>query len=261
MEKNKLAVSVVGDFLYLYKYFARFKKSLLERGKYSGEILILTSILSPTFLLRSIRNDKKVKVIRFKRIKFSKKTDYSLRNLNTLGQPNRHIKKRFQWHKINLFDKKMKKWKYIFYIDINMYFHDDINSILEIHPVNNLFARADGYPDYKRKLSSQFDSTKDKFSILKEKFDLEINDYFQTGILYFDTEIIEEETKNEIISIVDRFPISLTNEQGIMNLYFIFIKNQYKELTKEIGDAITYYYWLIPGKKIIITKQLKEKYK
>ena len=57
MEKNKLAVSVVGDFLYLYKYFARFKKSLQERGKYSGEILILTSIHSPTFLLRSIRND------------------------------------------------------------------------------------------------------------------------------------------------------------------------------------------------------------
>ena len=92
-----------------------------------------------------------------------------------------------------------------------------------------------------------------------------IADEFNTegpyGILYFDTEIIQEETKNEIISIVDRFPISLTNEQGIMNLYFIFIKNQYKELTKEIGDAITYYYWLIPGKKIIITKQLKEKYK
>lgn len=258
---NNLVICVVGNFSYLYKYFKNFKEELKENGKYDGEILVLTDLWSPVFLLRSIRNDKKVKVLKFQKIKFSKKTNDSLYSLDTKGQPNRHKTKQFQWHKVNLFDTKLKRWDYIFYMDINMHIHYDINQILTLLPNNKLFARADSYPEYKNQLTTQFDTTKNKFLELKNKYDLNINNYFQTGLLFYDTSIIEDTTKENLISLVNEFPISTTNEQGIMNLYFIFTKNQYEELPKEIGDYLIYYYWLVSDKKIIITKQLREQYK
>ena len=69
MKKN-LAVCVVGNFKYLYKYFSKFKTDIRIKGKYSGEIIILTSIWCPTFLLLSIYS-KNVTVLRFREIKFS----------------------------------------------------------------------------------------------------------------------------------------------------------------------------------------------
>ena len=58
-----------------------------------------------------------------------------------------------------------------------------------------------------------------------------------------------------------RFPISTTNEQGILNIFFKYIENRYTELDTEVEDYLTYYYWLVKNKKIIITKQNRYKYK
>ena len=74
---------------------------------------------------------------------------------------------------------------------------------------------------------------------------LEITNYFQTGIMFYDTSIIKEETKEEIINLVEKYPISTTNEQGIMNLYFIYIENFYEDLPVRTNDGLVYYYWLI----------------
>ena len=39
------------------------------------------------------------------------------------------------------------------------------------------------------------------------------------------------------------YPISRTNEQAIMNLYFIFNKNLYEQIPKTIDNVDTYSYW------------------
>ena len=142
-----------------------------------------------------------------------------------------------------------------------MNIHHDINKILEIKPQNELFARADAYPNYDWKLSSQFDQSNRLYDKLRSKYDLEINNYFQTGLMYFDTEIISNTTMKKIISLLNEFPISITNEQGLLNLYFIFIKNQYKHLVEEVDGKLSYYYWNSKDKNVIITKSLVEKYK
>lgn len=256
---SDLSICFVANFKYLYKNFPRIYQQLRTNGKYQGEILIITSLICPTFLIKNIIKDKKITVFRYKKLKFNVKTEKILKNLNS--NPNRHNTKRFQWQKLYLFNKKIKRWKYVFYLDINMHIHHDINDILAIRPQGKLFARADGYPDYKWKLSSQFDQTNKLYESLKNNFDLEINNYFQTGVLYFDTELISENTFGEIISILDEFPISVTNEQGILNLYFIFLRNKYKQLVEEVNGKISYYYWNTKDKDIIITKSLVDKYK
>ena len=129
--KDKIAICVVADFKFLNKFFNSFKKNLRNNGNFHGEVLIITDYFTPTFLFPSILFDSKVKVKRFSRIKFSSETDNSLSRLNS-NHPNRHINKSFQWHKVNLFSTKLKKWNYIFYMDINMKIHHDINDPCEM---------------------------------------------------------------------------------------------------------------------------------
>lgn len=142
-----------------------------------------------------------------------------------------------------------------------MNIHHDINNILKKTPNNNLLARADGYPNYQWKLESQFDSLHPGFDSLARKFDLKTAYYFQTGLMYFDTRIIEISTLNNILSLIKKYPFSTTNEQGILNLYFIFIKNQYEELVEVVDNRISYFYWKLSNREVIITKALTTKNK
>ena len=249
---DKTAVCLVANFKYLYKNFPRMYKQIRNVGKYNGEILVITSLVCPTFLIKFLRKSNNVSILRFKKIKFDKKTESKLSNLN-LGS-NRHVHKNFQWQKLYLFDKKIKDWNYVFYLDINMHIHHDIRPILDIKPINELLARADGYPNYEWKLSSQFDTTDINYSTLSETYNMEINNYFQTGVMYFDTKIINEQTFTEIIKLVINYPLTITNEQGILNLYFIFVKNNYRQLVEKVNEKISYFYWIIKDQEVIITK-------
>ena len=251
---TKIAVCFVADFKYLFKNFNRVYRELRGTGNYQGEILVITSFLAPTFLIKKLRRKNKAVVYRFKKIKFDKTTEKSLRNLNV--QNNRHLEKNFQWFKLYLFNKKIKNWDYIFYFDINMSIHHDINPIINKKPNNELLARADGYPEYLWKLSSQFDKSNINYKLLEENFDLERTDYFQTGLMYFDTKIIKESSFQDIIRLIKNYPISITNEQGVLNLYFLFINKKYVELDTYIDEKLTYFYWKLDKSEVIITKSL-----
>ena len=92
-----------------------------------------------------------------------------------------------------------------------MHIHFDIRPILDVKPKNKIYARADGYPTYNWKLSSQFDKNHPLFKNLNESFDLEITNYFQTGVMYFDTSIIGDNTYVDLVSLVNKYPFSQTN--------------------------------------------------
>ena len=114
---------------------------LRQSGNYSGDILIITNIFSPTFLIKSVRSDSKVKVFRFKRIKFNKETHSTLKNL--IPKPSRHVTKKLPMAQVIFVSQKLRKWKYIFYLDINMNIHHDINPVLDVTPEKKFFV--DGF--------------------------------------------------------------------------------------------------------------------
>jgi len=252
-------VCFVANFKYLYKNFPRLYEQLRTNGNYKNEVLVITTLTCPTFLIKYLNRKNNVTIFRFKKIKFDKLTEKSLLDLKV--EVNRHKTKNFQWHKLYLFHTRLKKYSYIFYMDINMNIHHDINNLLKKIPNDNLLARADGYPTYKWKLKSQFDNSHPGFSGLASNVNLEITNYFQTGVLYYDTQIIDIETLNDILLLVKKYPFSKTNEQGILNLYFIFNKNKYRELIEVVDDRVSYFYWKLPNKEVIITKALTTKNK
>ena len=116
---RKTAVCVVGDFKFLNSYLENFLFELRNKGKFDGDVIIITSVLTPKFYFKWKTKDKKLTFIKRKKIKFTKNADSTLKNLNTNSQPNRHINKPFQWQKLYVFDYELKKWDFIFYIDIN----------------------------------------------------------------------------------------------------------------------------------------------
>ena len=91
---TKKAVAVVSNFKFLNSYFDNLYYQIRSIGNYQGEILIITSKLTPTFLIKSIRKKNNVKIIRFKKINFDRESENELNNLETFSDPNRNKTKK-----------------------------------------------------------------------------------------------------------------------------------------------------------------------
>jgi hypothetical protein len=231
---EKICVVFVSNKGYLPKFYETYKQ-LRENGKYNGDVVL---IIGDDLNENDIENTGII-VVKFPEIKFSENFYKVLDKVKTDG---RNRTKLFQWHKLNLFNIFFKRWEYIFYIDCGMKIFNDITPMINTIKEGILLAHSDSYPTYKRKLIDQFDMTINPIAnkLLKRFGKGVLIDYFQTGILLFDSKIIEENTIEELINLAEEFPITKTNEQGIMALYFTNIKPIWKQIPLE--DKVTKYY-------------------
>ena len=152
----------------------------------------------------------------------------------------RELNKLFQWHKIHIFDEFFKQWDSIFYIDAGMYIYNQIEPFWEMINSNPtcLLAHSDAFPSFQWKLGShQFDkeSYPELYADLENEIDLNV-DYFQSGILLFNSQLIESNTKSKLIDLANKYHISRTNEQGIMNIYFNGILKCWKSIETNYMD-------------------------
>jgi len=156
----------------------------------------------------------------------------------------REINKVFQWHKIHIFDTYFKQWDKCLYIDAGMHIFKSIDKILDLDCTNKILAHSDAYPTYDWNLTIQFDSIQfpELYKELCLKYDMTV-DYFQSGVLLYDTNIIEDNTKYDLIDLSNKYINSKTNEQGIMNIYFNCIKNIWEQITIKDNDTHYYDYW------------------
>ena len=227
LKKMNTCVVFVFNGAYYYKLLNTLN-NLITNGKYSGEICLVIGddLAHHNFSFNeTIKN--KITIKHFPNIQFPKEFTEINNKINTDG---RNITKKFQWHKLHLFNTFFKKWDYIFYIDCGMTIFSDITPMLNEVTENTLLAHSDAFPTYENKLHNQFDKNNiEYFRKLDNTYNLNI-DYFQTGIMLYDTKIINENTFNELLDLTYKFPISRTNEQGIMALYFTNIKPVFKQI-------------------------------
>ncbi len=152
--------------------------------------------------------------------------------------------KPFQFHKVHLFDAFFKQWKKVLYVDTKMRVFSPIRPLLELDCENSLIAHSDAFPDYTRTLESQF-NTKD-FPDLTKEIDALVpleSDYFQTGMILYDTTIISDTTVHEIVNLAHKFVNSNSNEQAIINLW-AQARNLWKKLpTSPVEGKLLYDYW------------------
>jgi hypothetical protein len=206
-------------------YFQRFIKTcelLVTNGKYRGPICLVIGddLFDDDLLDHEIILKHKVTIKYFPDIVFPTEFTEVIENIDNPNSDRRNITKIFQWHKLHLFNVWFKLYKYIFYMDCGITILGDIAPILKEKTENKLLAHSDAYPSYEWKLRGQFDTTNTKyFTELASKFNLE-RDYFQTTVMLFDTNIINDNTYDDLYKLAVAYPISKTNEQGIMCLYF-----------------------------------------
>ena len=213
---------------YFYK-FINTCNELITNGKYTGDICLVigNDLLNNDVLKCDMIINNKIIIKHFPDIVFTTEWKDINNNIETDG---RNLTKTFQWHKLHLFNTFFKQWEYIFFIDCGMSIFSDISPMLNEIQKNTLLAHSDAYPTYEWKLHVQFcKKNKEYFTKLSTTYDLDI-DYFQTGIMLFDTEIITENTFTDLLNLAFEYPISRTNEQAIVALYFTTIKPLFKQI-------------------------------
>jgi hypothetical protein len=234
-------VAFVCNFRYFHK-FVETCGSLIDIGEYTGQIVL---IIGDDINVQGITKHPFIKahsnqiIIHYcPDIVFSAETNTKINIVNSKDGKFGH--KLFQYHKFHLFTPFFKQWRYVFYIDCGAKIFAPIAPILECAVPNKMLAHSDAYPSNQWKLSGQFRKWfPDIYNTLSAKWNLDV-DYFQSTIMLFDTSIIEDDTFQCLCDLTEKYPISGTNDQGILNLYFICVKNNWEHIP--IGNTQTYFY-------------------
>ena len=243
---KKISKAVV--FVANLPYFGNFITSLIQLhdvGNYQGPvILIAADDLYDTEHLNN-PNIKKynVKVINFKNIEkvLCDETKNKLVEYYTAGG-----KKNFNWcfgcfNKFYLFNTYFKQFKYILYLDTGVKIYRPIWDMFSLIRKNKILAHHDDFPKYHWALSDKFRNIEPYISNLSKEFDTATKQYFQTTIMLYDTSIIQEDTIDNIIKLVDKYPMSENGDQEYISLYFHQVMKQMEQI--DIKKNENYYYY------------------
>jgi hypothetical protein len=230
---DSYCVAFVCNFRYLDKFFDTCK-TLIDVGEYEGDIVLIVGNDINLDALKThpfIKSHKQILIKWCPDVVFHREVSAKIDKTNT--QCGKFGYKLFQYHKYHLFTPFFKRWRYVLYIDCGAKIYNNIAPILKTATPDTLLAHSDAYPTYQWKLSYQFINTDGM------DWNLE-TDYFQSTIMLFDTNIIEDDTFQQLYELTEKYPVSKTNDQGILNLYYICIKRKWKQIP--MGDETTYYY-------------------
>jgi len=261
MNNNDICVVFVCNELYFNKFLYTCNL-LINKGLYKNDICLIIGddLNNKIDILKNLDFIVKNKIIikYLPNIQFEKDF-YDIQK--DLKKP-MFFEKIFLFHKFHLFNTFLKKWNYILYLDCGITIYSDISPIINLKTKNKLLAHSDAYPKYEWKLANQFDMITPKYFKYSKKLNEEYNlniDYFQTTMLLYDTDIIENNTFFDLLSLILKFPISLLNDQGIIALYFTNVKPVFEQIKIGEDDGIHFYYDYVPRKKsykYIMTKQI-----
>lgn len=238
MSKNSTCVVFICDTQYFDKFINTYTQ-LITVGRWSGDVcLVVCDELYESPQLADFVSQNKIIVKYFEPIVFPPEFVQSQTSLNRADHWN---KKMFQFNKLYVFDMFFKQWDYIFYLDCGIHIFSDITPIVQCAEPGKVLAHSDTYPKYNNTLNWQFDSSTSLFRELQSQYNLN-GDYPQTTIMLYDTQIITPTTFRELVNLSIKYPISISNDQGILALYFTRIRPLWKQIPTENENVCFYDY-------------------
>jgi len=240
---SSTCVVFVSDFNYLHK-FVKTALTLRHEGRYEGDICLIVGddLKDHPVFQEQIFQYLRIQVQHFPNFVIP---DETLHTMATLDRPEHWFPKRFQYHKFHLFNPFFKQWRRIFYMDCGITIFGPIQPILECWQENKVLAHSDAYPTYEWKLHNQFVGLSPYIDQLRERYNLSV-DYPQTTILLFDSNLIQETTEKELYQLMLQYPNSLSNDQGILALYFTNIRPLWKQIPTG-NEYINFYDYMNRG--------------
>jgi len=214
---------------------------LRGKGEYTGDIVFFydEDIDDNDESLTNMKEKYNIILKKFPRIDTSNVLEMLNKYPNSKYEKLRN--KMFQYHKFYIFDPYFKSWKKVLYIDSGMHIFNPINRLFKIDVSNALLAHSDSYPEFGWSLNGQFNLDNEYVNSLKKEFNITKKDYFQSGLLLFDSNIIQEDTTKNLIDLMNAYPIG-NGDQAIMNLYFLNKLNIWKSLPVKNNIGFTYNY-------------------
>ena len=228
-------------------YFKKFQKTLSElrnEGKYSGDVvLIATGRLNQAYVKKRCR-DKRLKITKFSPISVPEGVK------NVALKPN-GVTARMQ--KFHVFQRFFKQWDYVFYIDVGMHIHRDISKMVDLCEKGTLLAHSNCYPTYIWDHSHEFiDDNSLSYQHFIEEFGF-TNDYFQSTMMLFDTKLIDGNTVQNLVDLLNKYPFGV-GDQAYISLYFCHILPVWKQIKINEGDQYFYDFHLRVKEKCIMHK-------
>jgi hypothetical protein len=230
-------------------------------GKFEGPIFLLAAddLKASPLLWQSplIQSGRVSPIVDLPDLYFPPEFMEKWRNINREPHWTRKI---IQFNKFYLFHMRFKQYDYVLYLDCGIHVLAPVAPMLAEAEPGTLLAHSDAYPDYKWTLDSQFDKTKPEFLELVRNYGQGGGlwmDYFQTTMMLFSTQIIHDDTLNDLYQLALKYPISITNDQGIIALYFTCIIPVFRQLRIYNGEIHLYDYMFRETKNYIMVKSYR----
>ena len=220
-------------------------EDLRTNGQWQGDLLLVAVDFEP-----SVETLTPFRVL-VKRVEHLK-TDDLVRALKETPikamADGRHFGKLTQWDKLQVFHPFFKAWKRICFLDAGLRVFHAVAPLLELPFENAILAPDDSDPyDNGNRLGCQLDLTANPpvAHALLTAFgnDLASERYFLNCIFVFDTALIDVCSQDDLVAAMNTYPISLTNEMGIMNLLFTIKHKVWKPFPQRTASGKYLFGW------------------
>lgn len=195
-------------------------RELQGNGQWTGDIVLIAVDFNPPPM-------EGVTVLHTTHINTAAHVERLQKNPIQPMSDNRHFGKLHQWDKLQVFKEYFRKWERVVFLDAGLRIFWPVTALLDLEWRGKFLAPDDsGHKDNGSRFNCQLDLnanprvTMDLFSeyprsILDEK-------YFINCVFVYDTSLLDRVTFDELEQTMNRYPISMCNEMGIMNLIFAY---------------------------------------
>lgn len=154
---------------------------------------------------------------------------------------NRHLGKLYQWDKLQVFKPYFRQWERVVFLDAGIRVFDTVQPLLDLPWKDKFLAPDDSDPyDNGNRFRCQLDLevNPEAVSRLFTDYTNTILDahYFLNCMFMFDTSLLEKVSFEELESAMNKYPICMCNEMGIMNLIFNYSLNVWTPFPQRVDD-------------------------
>lgn len=153
----------------------------------------------------------------------------------------RHTKKLYQWDKLQVFTPYFRQWDRVVFLDAGLRVFDTVSALLDLEWRGKFLAPDDSDPydnGVRFRVQLGLNSNPRVAYKLLSEYSESILDahYFLNCIFVFDTSLLEKVSLDDMVDAMNKFPICMCNEMGIMNLIFTFKLGVWSPFPQKVGE-------------------------
>lgn len=215
------------------KYFPKARRTIIDlrtRGQWQGSIVLITVGFK---LLPNFSQFYNITEVSFPEIPGKLELIDKVKGKFS-NSDGREINKINQWEKFHVFDEYFKQWKRVIYFDAGLRILDSISYLLELDYSNAILAPNDAGNNKKADKVFAFQISMHDPTLTNKLYDefgrdIIFKQYFLNCIWIYDTNILDIVKKDELIRVMQEYPLCKTNENTVMCLVFQFKYNLWRE--------------------------------